>query len=73
MAPPGKEESGGIRITGTTAIAAIGVAAIGAVATYFLGKKNAQQEHQCSSWYVVYPRVKVTVFMRIWPGVESLS
>jgi hypothetical protein len=73
MAPPDKEQSGGFRISGTTAAAAIGVGLLGAVASYFWGKNDAQQEHQSHSGYVVYSSVKVTVFVRIWPAVESLS
>jgi hypothetical protein len=55
MAPPDKEQSGGIQITGTTAVAAIGVGILGAVATYFWGKNDAQRELQTRSGYVYTP------------------
>jgi hypothetical protein len=67
------KDSGGIRITGTTATVAIGFGVIAAAACYFWGKKATQQQHLSSSGYVVYCKVKVTVFVLCWPALDGLS
>jgi len=77
MAPPEKEASGDSGSTGT--IAAVGFACafigavIGAVGSYMWQKEEKQQQHQSHSRYVTHSRVKVRVFVRCQPTVESLS
>jgi len=77
MAPPEKEDSEGSGITGT--LAAVGMACgfigavIGAVGWHMWKKEEMQQQQQSCSRYVTHSRVKVRVFVRCWPAVESLS